>query len=290
MLLSKRTINLTKAPRVLLSPKPSSKALVKRGVVYFQTNIPPHSYTPKEVNTKGTEQYRVFVEEKGTVISPWHDIPLVAGTTESKDKVFNFLSEIPRGTNDKMELTEVEQWNPIRQDTKKGKLRKITYMPYPWNYGTFPQTYSVPTTPDPQTNIGGDADPIDVVDVGLFTHKIGEVVRVKVVGVLGLIDEGETDWKVIAVNVADPKAHFINGPADLEVHKPGVIATLIDFFTNYKIPDGKGKNTLAFNGEIKDKEFALSVIEHHHEGWKSLWGSNASLAASKKYSLQKKDL
>lgn len=34
---------------------------------------------------------------------------------------------------------------------------------------------------------------------------------VKVIGAIGLIDEGETDWKIIAIDVNDPKAHFING-------------------------------------------------------------------------------
>jgi len=207
-------------------------------------------------------------------ISPWHDIPLEAGLSETKERVFNYISEIPRGTVEKMEITEKEEWNPILQDRKKGVLRKILYMPYPWNYGAFPQTWSNPNVAHPATNLNGDGDPIDVVDVGMNTHKIGDVVLVKVVAALGLIDEGETDWKIIAVNVLDPKAHFINGPEDLEKHKPGVISTLRDFFINYKVPDGKGRNTLAFGGDIKDKEFALSVVADHHEGWKSLSNAN----------------
>lgn len=57
----------------------------------------------------------------------------------------------------------------------------------------------------------GDGDPLDVVDIGIFPHRTGEVSFVKVIGAIGLIDEQETDWKVIAINVNDPKAHFING-------------------------------------------------------------------------------
>lgn len=34
----------------------------------------------------------------------------------------------------------------------------------------------------------------------------GEVIQVKVLGTLALIDEGETDWKVIAINIEDPEA------------------------------------------------------------------------------------
>lgn len=33
----------------------------------------------------------------------------------------------------------------------------------------------------------------------------------KVLGVLALLDEGETDWKIIAIGVDDPEAQKING-------------------------------------------------------------------------------
>lgn len=39
----------------------------------------------------------------------------------------------------------------------------------------------------------------------------GEIVQVKVLGVLGLVDEGETDWKIIAISADDPEAQQIHG-------------------------------------------------------------------------------
>lgn len=39
----------------------------------------------------------------------------------------------------------------------------------------------------------------------------GEVIKVKVLGTLALIDEGETDWKVIVINTDDPDAANYNG-------------------------------------------------------------------------------
>jgi len=269
----------------------SSRSKVLRTKRAYGVNIPhripPHSFTPREHNSKGTMDYRVYVDENKKQISAWHDIPLLAGKSEHDEMIFNFLCEIPRGTNDKMELTEKERWNPIKQDVKKGELRKVKYMPYPWNYGAFPQTFSDPTSPDPATNINGDGDPIDVIDVGKFTHKIGEVVLVKVVGALALIDEGETDWKIIAINVLDPKAHLVFEPADLEYHKAGAIASIKDFFINYKVPDGKPKNTLAFNGQIKDSKFAIEVVQRHHDGWKALFTTKSQLAQEKGYFLEK---
>lgn len=42
-------------------------------------------------------------------------------------------------------------------------------------------------------------------------RTLGEVVKVKALGIIGLIDEGETDWKVIAISVDDPHAQKIHG-------------------------------------------------------------------------------
>lgn len=39
----------------------------------------------------------------------------------------------------------------------------------------------------------------------------GEVIRVKILGVLALIDQGETDWKLIAISVNDPEASKFHG-------------------------------------------------------------------------------
>lgn len=91
------------------------------------------------------------------------------------------------------------------------KARTIKYHPFVWNYGFFPQTWEDPGVVSADTGLAGDGDPLDVVEIGVFSHKRGDVVPVKVVGCLALLDEGETDWKIIAVNVNDPKANEING-------------------------------------------------------------------------------
>jgi inorganic pyrophosphatase len=49
----------------------------------------------------------------------------------------------------------------------------------------------------------------------------GSVVRVKALGAIALIDEGETDWKVLAIDVTDPLANEINDIDDLEKKMPG---------------------------------------------------------------------
>lgn len=38
----------------------------------------------------------------------------------------------------------------------------------------------------------------------------GQVIQVKVLGILAMIDGGEMDWKVIAINAEDPDAKNLN--------------------------------------------------------------------------------
>jgi len=56
----------------------------------------------------------------------------------------------------------------------------------------------------------GDNDPLDVIDIGEKQPR-GAVVPVKILGSLALIDEGEIDWKVLTINIDDPKARLLNG-------------------------------------------------------------------------------
>lgn len=44
----------------------------------------------------------------------------------------------------------------------------------------------------------------------------GEVIKVKVLGTLALIDEGETDWKVIVINTEDPEASDFNSRNNMQ--------------------------------------------------------------------------
>jgi len=204
-------------------------------------------------------------------ISPFHDIPLVA---DSEAKTFNMIVEIPRWTNAKMEICKEEPLNPIKQDIKKGKLRFVAncfpHHGYIWNYGALPQTWENPNAVDERTGYKGDNDPIDVCEIGHKVAKRGDIVQVKVLGTIALIDEGETDWKVIAIDVTDPLAEQLNDIDDVEKHMPGFMAATVEWFRIYKMPDGKPANEFAFNGEAKDRQYTLSVIEETHEHWKHL--------------------
>jgi inorganic pyrophosphatase len=182
--------------------------------------------------------------------------------------------EVPRWTNAKMEISKDDKLNPIKQDVKKGKLRFVDncfpHHGYIWNYGALPQTWEDPNLTDEHTGQKGDNDPIDVCEIGFRVRNRGDVIQVKALGIMALIDEGETDWKVIAIDVNDPLANDLNDIEDVEKHMPGFLRATNEWFRIYKIPTGKPENQFAFDGEAKNKEFAHKIIEQLHEEWRQL--------------------
>ena len=84
-----------------------------------------------------------------------------------------------------------------------------------------------------------------------------------------LIDEGEMDWKTIAIDAADPLASKINTVEDVEKHMPGKVASIIKWFKYYKVPDGKPVNEFAFDDSAKDADFAMDILELTHKSWAS---------------------
>ncbi|KLT40372.1 pyrophosphatase-domain-containing protein [Cutaneotrichosporon oleaginosum] len=228
-------------------------------------------YSVRQVGAPNTLDYRVFIEKDGKVVSPFHDIPLYADESQG---ILNMIVEVPRWTNAKMEISKEEAFNPILQDTKKGKLRYVRncfpHHGYIWNYGAFPQTWEDPAHKHPETNANGDNDPLDVCEIGEAVGYTGQVKQVKVLGIMALLDEGETDWKVIVVDVNDPLASRLNDIEDVERHLPGFIRATNEWFRIYKIPDGKAENVFAFSGEAKPKKYATEIVFECHEAWKKL--------------------
>ncbi|XP_006874618.1 PREDICTED: inorganic pyrophosphatase 2, mitochondrial [Chrysochloris asiatica] len=215
-------------------------------------------YCTEERGQPHSPDYRLFFKNvAGHYISPFHDIPLNVNSMEENgiptkkarndehENLFNMVVEVPRWTNAKMEIATKEPLNPIKQDVKDGKLRYVAnifpHKGYIWNYGALPQIFAR-----------------------------GEVIHVKILGILALIDEDETDWKLIAINVNDPDASKIHDIDDVRKYKPGYLEATLKWFRLYKVPEGKPENKFAFNGEFKNKAFALEVIKSTHECWKAL--------------------
>ncbi|KAE8711708.1 Soluble inorganic pyrophosphatase 6 [Hibiscus syriacus] len=226
----------------------------------------------KQEGQPETLDYRVFFEDtSGRKISPWHDVPLHLG-----DGAFSFIVEIPKESSAKMEVATDELYTPIKQDTKKGKLR---YYPYNinWNYGLLPQTWEDPSLANSEVEGAfGDNDPVDVVEIGETRRKIGDVLKVKPLAALAMIDEGELDWKIVAISLDDPRASLVNDVDDVEKHFPvnltgkGTLIAIRDWFRDYKIPDGKPANKFGLGNKAANKDYALKVIAETSESWAKL--------------------
>lgn len=233
-------------------------------------------YTTRLVGPAYSLEHRVYTEHNGNVVSPFHDIPLFA---DRNNGILNMVVEVPRWTNAKMEISKEEPFNPIKQDIKRGKLRFVRncfpHHGYIWNYGAFPQTWEDPAQVHTETKAHGDNDPLDVCEIGEQLGYTGQVKQVKVLGIMALLDEGETDWKVIVVDVNDPLAPKLNDIEDVERHLPGLIRATNEWFRIYKIPDGKPENTFAFSGEAKNKKYATEIIHECHEAWRRLMSGQA---------------
>ena len=190
-----------------------------------------------------------------------------------------------------LQISKEETLNPIKQDIKKGKLRYVRncfpHKGYLWNYGAFPQvgasinpfnallanknkTWEDPNVLHPETKAKGDNDPLDVCEIGELVATPGQIKQVKVLGVMALLDEEETDWKIIVIDVNDPLAPRLNDIEDVERHLPGLLRATNEWFRIYKIPDGKPENQFAFSGECKNKKYATDVIRECAEAWEKL--------------------
>ncbi len=116
----------------------------------------------------------------------------------------------------------------------------------------------------PETKAKGDNDPLDVCEIGELVGYPGQIKQVKVLGVMALLDEEETDWKVIVIDVNDPLAPKLNDVEDVEKNVPGLLRATNEWFRIYKIPDGKPENQFAFTGECKNKKYVPLTCSHLH--------------------------
>jgi inorganic pyrophosphatase len=229
-------------------------------------------YSLKPVGKPETMDYKAYFFRGDKPISPFHDIPL---WIDKSKRIANMVVEIPRGTQAKLEINKDEFLNPIKQDVKNGKLRYVA-LKYPFNYGALPQTWENPATVHPDTKAKGDNDPIDAVDLSSATGVTGQVKQVKVLGTYAMIDEGETDWKVVVIDVNDPLAKQLNTAADVQSRLGDKLKEAFEFLRDYKKPDGKPENKFAFDNKLKDENFATGIVDELHNEWKTLMKGGVS--------------
>lgn len=127
---------------------------------------------------------------------PWHD--LSAG--ENPPDVLYAVIEIPRGSKVKYELDK---------DTGLLYVDRILYssVVYPHNYGFIPKT------------LCDDNDPLDVLVLMQEMVVPMAFLRVRPIGVMEMIDQGEKDDKLIAVHADDPEFKNFTDVDQLPPHR-----------------------------------------------------------------------
>lgn len=174
--------------------------------------------------------------DKNVVVNTHNYLHDIAPFTS--DSLVNVVIEIPAGTNQKWEVNKVIgqiEWEQVTP----GSFRVINYLPYPANYGFVPQTLLPEAT-------GGDGDPVDVFVLGSSIAR-EKVVKVRIVGIIHMLDDHESDSKLLAVNTDEP-GFDVDSYEMLINHYPGVTDIIKLWLSHYKGP-GRVK-LLSVNDEI----------------------------------------
>lgn len=147
------------------------------------------------------------------MLHPWHGV----SRGDNAPDIITAIIEVPKGSQTKYELDKVSGLL---------KVDRILYsaVHYPANYGFIPQSYC------------DDNDPLDVLVLCQETVLPLSIMRVRPIGVMKMIDQGEADDKIIAVHVDDPEfAHY----RSIDELPPHFLKILRRFFEDYKILENK---------------------------------------------------
>lgn len=227
---------------------------------------------------KGTHDYQIYVtdmnRDNSIIDSFIHDIPLypkIELISTSGMNVVNMIVEIPQFTTEKMEIKTTLDKNPIMYDLEDGKIRNVFYHAkgadrpgYPFHYGALPQTWENSLKIDPRTGRLGDDDPVDCFDISPIPAHTGSVRCVKVLGAIAMIDDEKTDWKIIGINIKDPKAVLYDSIYQIPSTS---LSQIIDFLTFYKFY--KMSKITEFNKKmIWNVDESMEIIRSLHGEWK----------------------
>ncbi|TKR73057.1 hypothetical protein L596_020413 [Steinernema carpocapsae] len=238
--------------------------------------VPNHNTHVVEVGTLHTETYRCYLkDDDGNPLSLWHDVTLHAEKpTPESPQLYNMIVEVPRYSNARLEISHFEPMNPIvhahADDGSLDYARNVfPFQGYPFNYGSFPQTFTDPNQKGDQP-APGDGDLVDAIEISQRRRKTGDIVKVKVLGAMAFIVNNRLDWKVVCVDAEDPISSKIKEVHQLEFVMPGIIRAIHEFFTLYNLPKGGGFTPVAFKGAYRKVDIAEQILGVSHSLWKNV--------------------
>lgn len=158
-----------------------------------------------------------------------YDIPV----HDQSPDIINAVIEIPRGTSAKYEY-----------DKELGIFRLDrclqSAMLYPANYGFIPGT------------MADDGDPLDVLIFNRTPIDRGTLVECKTIGVLNMTDDGDKDYKILAV----PTAHYRNYDTLYDIEDLFLDVTK-NFFEHYKDLNRKCVEVGKWHGKQRAKRIII---------------------------------
>lgn len=171
----------------------------------------------------------------------YHHVPL----GEKAPDMFNAIIEISKGSQNKYEYDE-------KLDLIK--LDRVLYSPffYPLDYGFIPETRSA------------DGDHLDVMVIGSMPLVTGTLVECRPIGLLKMIDDGDEDFKVIAVQAKNPRMDWLTDLPHLETGYGHMLKEIKHFFEHMKDLQGKKVEVQGY----ENSENAKKAILEAHETFK----------------------
>ncbi|GAB2291155.1 V-ATPase V0 sector subunit c'' [Dionaea muscipula] len=181
---------------------------------------------------KLNERILSSLSKRSVAAHPWHDLEIGPDSPQ----IVNCVIEITKGSKVKYEL-----------DKKTGliKVDRILYssVVYPHNYGFIPRT------------LCDDNDPLDVLVLMQEPVVPGCFLRVRPIGLMPMIDQGESDDKIIAVCADDPEYRHYTDFKELPPHR---LAEIRRFFEDYK----KNENKEVAVNDFLPASNAMEAIQH----------------------------
>ena len=169
----------------------------------------------------------------------WHEISL--GNNAPKE--INVIVEINKGSKNKYE---------INKETGLIALDRAlhTAQDYPFDYGFVPQT------------LWDDDDALDVVLLTTYPLFPGIMVKARPVAIMHMIDGGDSDDKVIAVPIKDPRWDEVQDIKDINKH---TLKEIQHFFETYKKIQGTEIVISGFGDKKVAEDAVMRSIKIYNE-------------------------
>lgn len=169
----------------------------------------------------------------------WHN--LSAGP-DSPRTVYAVI-EVPKGSRNKYEYSKA---------AGVIKLDRVLYSPlhYPGDYGFIPQSYFE------------DGDPMDVLVMMTESTFPGCVIEARTLATLKMIDNGQPDYKVLAVPHTDPNFAHLQTFEDIPKH---FLEEVRHFFMTYKQLEGGNVENMGWVGTEETHDLIKVSMNRYNE-------------------------